>query len=101
MATTLEMANTIEETKVTTDWRSDIWSLVRKQGLAYITMLFLAWYFYNENQKLKDDIQAAKTEVVNYYKNDNAEMRRVLIENNRIINRNNDIFEDFLKSKRK
>jgi hypothetical protein len=96
------MENTIQTQTTSTAWdlRHDVWILVRRHGLAYLTMLFLAWYFYSENSKLKAEVVSNKTEVVTYYKNDNAEMRRVLEENNRLIKRNNEIFETFLKQKR-
>jgi Mg2+ and Co2+ transporter CorA len=81
-----------------------LWNIIQQNGLAFSLLGGIAWYFYNRTEKLAEDLRKSSDEIKQYYKNDNAEMRRVLEHSNEVmehsnevIKRNNEIFEEFLK----
>ena len=72
------------------EFKRELWIMLKRHGLAYLTMFAFAYYFYQKSEKLEERIESTKNEILNYYKVDNAQMRLV-------IDRNNQLFEAFLK----
>lgn len=77
------------------DLKTQLWQMVKRQGLSFVLILGLAYIFWAENQDLRKQIQDSNQEIKDYYKNDNAEMRKVVERSNEVIERNNRIFESF------
>ena len=81
------------------DIKEQLWLMIKRQGISFIIILAVAYFFFNENEKMRIDIKAANDEIKTYYKTDNAEMRRVIERSNEVMERNNRIFEAYLKLK--
>lgn len=83
----------------TMDIKEQLWLMIKRQGISFVVILAVAYFFYNENEKMRIDIKSANDEIKTYYKTDNVEMRRIIERSNDVIERNNRIFEAYLKIK--
>lgn len=90
----------MEKEKMTEDLKAQLWAMVKRQGLSFILIMGLAYIFWSENQDLRKQIQDSNQEIKDYYKTDNAEMRKVVERSNEVIERNNRIFESFFLNKK-
>lgn len=82
------------------DFKTQVWQMVKRQGLSFVLILGLAYIFWAENQDLRKQIISNNEEIKAYYKTDNAEMREVVKRSNEVIERNNRIFESFFLSEK-
>jgi hypothetical protein len=90
-----------ESTVQISDIKAQLWLMVKRQGISFIIILGVTYFFYRENVQMRVEIKNANDEIKTYYKTDNAEMRRVIERSNDVMERNNRIFEAYLKLKEK
>jgi type III secretory pathway component EscU len=50
------------------DIKEQMWLLIKRQGISFIIILSVAYFFYRENEKLRIDIKVSNDEIKAYYK---------------------------------
>lgn len=68
-----------------------------KQGLSFLLLLFMSWYFYDQNAKLEKKINDCNSNTIAIYSLKNDTLLRIMSESNQVMSET----LEYLKTKKK
>lgn len=75
-----------EEFKSMSQFWIRIFSALQQQGLSFLLLGLMAWYFQIQNDKLQNQVTDCNQQRLDYYKNQTLELMKVVQENTQAIN---------------
>lgn len=68
---------------------------IRKQGLSFILLGAITYFFYLQLEGVKEEFRSCNAEVIRLHDERNKEMMELIIQNRELIARNTAAFESF------
>jgi hypothetical protein len=70
---------------------------IKRQGLSFVILAAVVWFFYDEVQEVKRDFAACNTQLIEMYSKHSLENREVILKNTQVIEE----VKELIKSKNK
>lgn len=69
--------------------QTDIWELLKRQGLSFLLLGIMTAFFYNQNKELADEIDDCNQAIIDKYQDENERLMLVIEANTMALERIN------------
>ena len=76
------------------DFTSFLLETLKKQGLSFLILGCVVFYFYNELKELKTEVKVCNDTIITIYEQNSSEMKEVIIRNTEVFHRIEKHFQD-------